>query len=841
MTKKKSNRRDKQFINQITIKAPRRESSDIGTWRQALKSADNERLSKLYELYEDLLIDGVLSDATDRRIDAITLSNLTFHDKNGKEVDAITKLIDTPAFELLLKTIMKTKMYGRSGMEFNFTNGFDVEEIPNTHINLTKKQILLKPTDLEGIPYENLQNILILGRKGDFGLFLKTAPMVIYNRGGFGDYAQWLELFGMPQRIGKYNAYDTESRKLLEQAMEQAGSAPWLVVPKETEVETSDSSSGGNGGISFNDFRKACNEEMLIAMQGQTLTTIAGDKGARSLGEVHQNISKQKQLSDMRYVQRVLNYQILPILDLRGFPVAGGKFLFPKQAEPLKVSEIVQLSNIIDIPQSWLYDKYGIPIPKKDEKLAKANKTEHNIKEEKETKKEESKQKKIKNKAKEADNSVKNIKDSEKSYFKKLYDFFVKAPILFGAAGNHLTLSNSLNDNIIGKIDGKGKFDLELFNFFKKDFLKALKIKDKTEEISNLNIEYGYEFDAFKTAQELNIFHFSAAKTLAEIMELNRIYRKSGNFTEFYKKANEVVETFNKRWQTTEFETATLISEAAATYQRLIKKAKLFPYWEYKTAGDDKVRPEHQKLNGIILPANDPLWKKIFPPNGWKCRCYIVPRMAHEVKDIDFKEMRQCVADYFTTKEWKKNEAQGFGVNREISSEVFTANQMYIKKFQNMAQKLLKDINYKTFRLGSYEQNRKKAATKLNQYTVSATEFFSKMETENNKVFFRDYNNRLILFDEEKYLKGHNLKKYAERTKYMEAAKETLEKPDEVWIGAEKGLKDYYFIKYYKNVTIVVVAELKSGKIYRIKTWFPVKENKTAIKYRTGLLIEIQP
>ena len=40
-------------------------------------------------------------------------------------------------------------------------------------------------------------NLIVLGDPRDFGLFLRTAPYAIWKRGGFGDYAQWLELFGM--------------------------------------------------------------------------------------------------------------------------------------------------------------------------------------------------------------------------------------------------------------------------------------------------------------------------------------------------------------------------------------------------------------------------------------------------------------------------------------------------------------------------------------------------------------------------------------------------------------------------------------------------------------------
>lgn len=36
----------------------------------------------------------------------------------------------------------------------------------------------------------------------------------------------------------KYNTFDPQSRELLKQALEEAGSAPYLVIPKEADIET---------------------------------------------------------------------------------------------------------------------------------------------------------------------------------------------------------------------------------------------------------------------------------------------------------------------------------------------------------------------------------------------------------------------------------------------------------------------------------------------------------------------------------------------------------------------------------------------------------------------------
>jgi SPP1 gp7 family putative phage head morphogenesis protein len=46
--------------------------------------------------------------------------------------------------------------------------------------------------------------------------------------------------------------------------------------------------------------------------------------------------------------------------------------------------------------------------------------------------------------------------------------------------------------------------------------------------------------------------------------------------------------------------------------------------YEYVTARDDRVRPEHAALDGTKLPKDDGFWLSYWPPNGYNCRCIAV-------------------------------------------------------------------------------------------------------------------------------------------------------------------------------------------------------------------------
>jgi len=49
--------------------------------------------------------------------------------------------------------------------------------------------------------------------------------------------------------------------------------------------------------------------------------------------------------------------------------------------------------------------------------------------------------------------------------------------------------------------------------------------------------------------------------------------------------------------------------------------------WGYKylTVGDNRVRDEHERMEGVVFEKDDPLIDRWYPHNGWSCRCQLVP------------------------------------------------------------------------------------------------------------------------------------------------------------------------------------------------------------------------
>jgi SPP1 gp7 family putative phage head morphogenesis protein len=77
---------------------------------------------------------------------------------------------------------------------------------------------------------------------------------------------------------------------------------------------------------------------------------------------------------------------------------------------------------------------------------------------------------------------------------------------------------------------------------------------------------------------------------------------------------------------------------AAAEYEINDRQRDVFPYWQYRTMEDDRVRPAHAALDGIVLPADHEFWQSHYPPWDWGCRCTVIPLSESDKDDEEKKD-----------------------------------------------------------------------------------------------------------------------------------------------------------------------------------------------------------
>ena len=367
-TYKKIHRPNEIIVNELNIRSADRNRKDIATWRNALVSAESvyyPNRSRLYDLYEDVVLDGHLSGVICKRIDAVLNKELYF-ETDGKRIAGMDALICSMPFRDIMRTIMETQLWGISGIEFIPGKELAYEPIPRKHIKPELGIIAYEQTGDDGIPYAELSNVWVMGDKKDLGLLLKCAPYSLYKRGGLSDWAQYIELFGQPVRVIKYDSYDEQTKVELRKILEESGSSLSMMIPRQADFEIKDGKQTNCDGNLQLSFIKALNEEMSITILGNTETTTSSYSTGYAQSKVHLEQQYEITKSDLVYTAAMLNSpKFRNVLRGYGYPVDKGCFVFSKDMDIDYLKERIaidkEVAQIVPVADSYWYDTYGIP------------------------------------------------------------------------------------------------------------------------------------------------------------------------------------------------------------------------------------------------------------------------------------------------------------------------------------------------------------------------------------------------------------------------------------------------------------------------------------------------
>jgi SPP1 gp7 family putative phage head morphogenesis protein len=85
----------------------------------------------------------------------------------------------------------------------------------------------------------------------------------------------------------------------------------------------------------------------------------------------------------------------------------------------------------------------------------------------------------------------------------------------------------------------------------------------------------------------------------------------------------ERVELGTPRRLKTIYVTNARVARAVGQWQRIQRTKDLRPYLIYELGPSRVHRAEHEAWAGTILKVDDAAWGKMFPPNGWGCKCRV--------------------------------------------------------------------------------------------------------------------------------------------------------------------------------------------------------------------------
>jgi phage gp29-like protein len=201
----------------------------------------------------------------------------------------------------------------------------------------------------------------------------------IFKNYAVRDLAEFLEIYGLPLRLGKYPAGATDQEKLkLLQAVTQIGHNAAGIIPQSMALEFQAAAAGTE--VPFAAMWDRLDAAESKAILGQTLTASEGQHGTQALGNVHNEVRMDIRAADAACIASAITQQLimpLVLLNQAGVnPRRLPRFEFDTgQPEDLALyaAHLPTLANAgLRIPLRWVHEKLRIPQPEPGEAVLSA-------------------------------------------------------------------------------------------------------------------------------------------------------------------------------------------------------------------------------------------------------------------------------------------------------------------------------------------------------------------------------------------------------------------------------------------------------------------------------------
>lgn len=372
--KSRNMQRREGYISRIIPKTMSRIQADISTWKRALRAADNvdsPRRARLYNLYDDVLLDAHLSAQISLRMNhVLSIPFVLMQDK--KEAKEETELLQNSAWVAELNThILWTTYYGHTLLELTTDpeGNLKVEVLPRNNVVPEKGVLLLREDDTAGIDYRNCREygtwILEFGYKHDYGLLNKTVPHVLFKRFAQSAWVELCEIYGIPPRFIKTDTQNPEMLDRAEQMLKDMGSAAYFIIDQEEEFEFA-KGADTNGDV-YSNLISTCKEEISLAVSGAVIGQDTKN-GNRSKEESSVKLLDKIIQADKRMLASYWNGIVLPALARIGYLPEGLKFVFQQEEDLEKLWNMTKDSMpYMEVNPVWIKDKFGIDVTGKRE------------------------------------------------------------------------------------------------------------------------------------------------------------------------------------------------------------------------------------------------------------------------------------------------------------------------------------------------------------------------------------------------------------------------------------------------------------------------------------------
>lgn len=368
---------------------------DVDGIHNALRQAENGDVRELFAIYRDIVLSDshVQSEFAKRKLAIIgdTVSVLAADKKLKPDVDAaawIDRTIEnTPGWLLAQAHLLDSVLWPVSVLEKVYrpeAGGYALAQlipVPHDLLDFVGGRLCIRETDGNGYP-TNVSHDPDPRRYMVHRGHLLTAPdnwggpmrsiLFWWLLGAMSRdwWARFLDRYGSPFMVGKYNQGDDASRTLMERAFSLAVKVGGLVVSKDTEVEIKQAAVA-NSGDAYQLFFTISRREISKLIVGQTLSAEAQSTGLGSgVANAHGEVRDDYRKFDCKVLNETYRDQLFrPLLKINGIQAGTPKLSWGSvSVEESKATGEVLTSlqtaglRVADSGLDALSEKLGMPI-----------------------------------------------------------------------------------------------------------------------------------------------------------------------------------------------------------------------------------------------------------------------------------------------------------------------------------------------------------------------------------------------------------------------------------------------------------------------------------------------
>lgn len=337
---------------------------------------DRAYLIDLYEacVQQDAHLRSVIETLESQILgDRYMLASLNSKGKYVKDVEQTSK-IQGSQFDKLIKGIVESKLFGYTLLEIMPTVSPQTGKL--SEVNIVERRNVLPGQRVvvkrQGIWYPNWEldsqtysRNYVLINTGELGLFSATTPLILAKKFTIANYINFSHTYGQPVIHGKTVSENNTDRKRLADQIANAAQNKVIVTGIEDEVDIKTFTMSNSEKI-YTSIIEFVNSEVANLILGSE-SMAGGMQSYVGSTKAHQDIFRERIEVYRKYIENVMNEEIIPRLVSMGYIKSGLEFRYSNRIEMNNEDKIKLYRLITDkyqVSPDEIEKEFGIVVGK---------------------------------------------------------------------------------------------------------------------------------------------------------------------------------------------------------------------------------------------------------------------------------------------------------------------------------------------------------------------------------------------------------------------------------------------------------------------------------------------